>query len=213
MHVAACLSSPATRPTTRSCASGHRLHLVPRYRQRLATCPSTRAGRCGSTTRISTSPITSATRRCPPRLRPAQAPRRAVYSLAPTAPTRCGRSGSSRDSPRAGSPSCPRPITRSWTGSPASTSPRSCSIRPRTPMPVAPPDHDWIPRPLPTGAQLLADALLERATVPAEIARGIRATLRGPRHVAGHLGRAGSRHRARDPSPDQFGRGAGRCRG
>ena len=34
------------------------------------------------------------------------------------------------------------------------------------PMPVAPPDHEWVPRPLPTGAQLLADALLERATVP-----------------------------------------------
>ena len=58
------------------------------------------------------------------------------------------------------------------------------------PMPVAPPEHEWIPRPLPTGAQLLADALLERATVPAEIARGVRATLRGPRHVAGRVGRA-----------------------
>ncbi|MFZ0041466.1 MAG: wax ester/triacylglycerol synthase family O-acyltransferase [Solirubrobacteraceae bacterium] len=58
------------------------------------------------------------------------------------------------------------------------------------PMPVAPPDHQWLPRPLPTGAQLLADALLERATVPGEIVRGVRATLRGPRHVAGRLGRA-----------------------
>ncbi len=58
------------------------------------------------------------------------------------------------------------------------------------PMPVAGPDHEWIPRPLPTDAQLLADALLERATVPAEIARGVRATLRGPRHVAGRLGEA-----------------------
>jgi diacylglycerol O-acyltransferase / wax synthase len=58
------------------------------------------------------------------------------------------------------------------------------------PMPVAPPDHEWVARPLPTGAQLLADALLERATVPAEIARGVRATLRGPRHVAERLGRA-----------------------
>jgi WS/DGAT/MGAT family acyltransferase len=57
------------------------------------------------------------------------------------------------------------------------------------PMPVAPPDHDWIARPLPTGAQLLADALLERATVPAEIMRGVRATLRGPRHVAARVGR------------------------
>jgi WS/DGAT/MGAT family acyltransferase len=58
------------------------------------------------------------------------------------------------------------------------------------PMPVAPPEQEWIPRPLPSGAQLLADALLERATVPAEIVRGVRATLRGPRHVAARLGHA-----------------------
>ncbi len=58
------------------------------------------------------------------------------------------------------------------------------------PMPVAAPDHEWVPRPLPSGAQLLADALLERATVPAEIVRGVRATLRGPRHVAARLGHA-----------------------
>ncbi len=58
------------------------------------------------------------------------------------------------------------------------------------PMPVAPPEHEWIARPLPSDTQLLADALLERATVPAEIVRGVRATLRGPRHVAGRVGRA-----------------------
>jgi diacylglycerol O-acyltransferase len=58
------------------------------------------------------------------------------------------------------------------------------------PVPVAPPDHEWIPRPLPTGVQLLADALLERATVPTEIVRGLRATLRGPGHVAARVGRA-----------------------
>ena len=34
------------------------------------------------------------------------------------------------------------------------------------PMPVAPPDQEWTPRPLPSSAQLLADALLERATMP-----------------------------------------------
>ncbi len=52
------------------------------------------------------------------------------------------------------------------------------------PMPVAPPDHEWVAHPLPHDAQLLADALLERATVPGEIVRGIRAALRGPRAVA-----------------------------
>src|SRR5436305_7065348 len=58
------------------------------------------------------------------------------------------------------------------------------------PMPVAPPDHEWVPRPLPTSAQLLANALLERATVPQEIVRGIRATLRGPRVVAERVAEA-----------------------
>jgi diacylglycerol O-acyltransferase / wax synthase len=58
------------------------------------------------------------------------------------------------------------------------------------PMPVAPPDHEWVPRPLPTPAQLLADAVLERATVPGEIVRGVRAALRGPRQVAEKLGEA-----------------------
>jgi diacylglycerol O-acyltransferase / wax synthase len=58
------------------------------------------------------------------------------------------------------------------------------------PAPVAPPETEWIPRPLPTGAQLLAEALLERATVPTEIIRGVRATLRGPRHVAARVRRA-----------------------
>ena len=58
------------------------------------------------------------------------------------------------------------------------------------PLPVAPPDHEWVARPLPSRAQLLADALLERATVPAEVIRGIRATVRGPRTVARRAGKA-----------------------
>lgn len=52
------------------------------------------------------------------------------------------------------------------------------------PAPVAPPAQEWIPRPLPSRAQLLADALIERATVPGEIVRGLRAALRGPRQLA-----------------------------
>jgi diacylglycerol O-acyltransferase / wax synthase len=58
------------------------------------------------------------------------------------------------------------------------------------PLPVAPPEHEWVPRPLPSSAQLLADALRERATVPGEVVRGVRATLRGPRTVVTRLGRA-----------------------
>ena len=56
------------------------------------------------------------------------------------------------------------------------------------PMPVAPPDQEWVPRPLPSGAQLLADALLERATIPQEMARAVRASLRGPRTMAKRVG-------------------------
>jgi WS/DGAT/MGAT family acyltransferase len=60
----------------------------------------------------------------------------------------------------------------------------------RDPMPVAPPEQDWVPRPLPSRAQLVADALLERATVPGEVVRGVRAAFRGPRAVASALGEA-----------------------
>jgi WS/DGAT/MGAT family acyltransferase len=55
------------------------------------------------------------------------------------------------------------------------------------PAPVAPPAHSWVPAPPPSGAELLADALLERLTVPREAARGVRAALRGPRRVAAQL--------------------------
>jgi diacylglycerol O-acyltransferase / wax synthase len=55
-----------------------------------------------------------------------------------------------------------------------------------SPEPAAPADTGdrWLPRPLPSSAQLLGEALVERATVPTEIARSIRAVLRGPRIVA-----------------------------
>ena len=58
------------------------------------------------------------------------------------------------------------------------------------PMAVAPPEQEWVPRPLPTPPQLLADAWIERATVPAEIVRGVRAAARRPRRVASRAGQA-----------------------
>ncbi len=61
--------------------------------------------------------------------------------------------------------------------------------------PEAPPapGPEWLPRPEPSGAKLLADALLERATSPTEIARGARAAIRGPRQVVSQvLGGAGA---------------------
>lgn len=47
--------------------------------------------------------------------------------------------------------------------------------------PARPPK--WAPRPEPTDLKLLGDALRERATSPREIVRGMRAALRGPRQV------------------------------
>jgi diacylglycerol O-acyltransferase / wax synthase len=54
-----------------------------------------------------------------------------------------------------------------------------------SPEPAAPtdPGDRWLPRPLPSRAQLLGEALLERATLPAEAVRSVRAVLRGPRRV------------------------------
>jgi diacylglycerol O-acyltransferase / wax synthase len=54
-----------------------------------------------------------------------------------------------------------------------------------SPEPVAPtdPDDRWLPRPVPSRAQLLGEALLERATVPAELTRSVRALFRGPRRA------------------------------
>ena len=47
------------------------------------------------------------------------------------------------------------------------------------------PPPEWIPEPEPTDAQLLGDALLERATSPREMVRGARAFVRGPRQAIG----------------------------
>lgn len=55
------------------------------------------------------------------------------------------------------------------------------------PAPVPPPTEPWTPRPLPTRAELLARALLERTTAPNEAARGARALARAPRRVLGGL--------------------------
>ena len=51
--------------------------------------------------------------------------------------------------------------------------PEPIGHRPRPPLP-------WVARPLPGSAKLLADALVERSTVPAEMLRGARAVLRRP---------------------------------
>jgi diacylglycerol O-acyltransferase len=58
-----------------------------------------------------------------------------------------------------------------------------------SPEPAAPtgPGDRWLPRPLPSRAQLLGEALAERATIPAEITRSLRAIVRGPRRLMAGL--------------------------
>ena len=51
------------------------------------------------------------------------------------------------------------------------------------PEPAAAERGAWVPRPEPSGAQLVAEALVERATRPTEVVRAARATLRAPRRV------------------------------
>lgn len=46
-------------------------------------------------------------------------------------------------------------------------------------------ERRWLPAPMPSRTQLLSEALLERATVPSELARSVRAIFRTPRQIAG----------------------------
>src|SRR5919107_1833806 len=55
------------------------------------------------------------------------------------------------------------------------------------PAPVAPEPAPWFPAPTPTRTELLAEALIERSTVPAEAVRGLRALTRAPRQVASRM--------------------------
>ncbi len=55
--------------------------------------------------------------------------------------------------------------------------------------PALPPK--WAPRPEPTDLKLLGDALRERATSPGEFARGVRAAFRAPRRVLRGIGNTG----------------------
>jgi WS/DGAT/MGAT family acyltransferase len=55
------------------------------------------------------------------------------------------------------------------------------------PAPTAGPPAPWIAKPLPGSAKLLGEALRERMTVPAEMGRGARALLRAPRRAASQV--------------------------
>ena len=47
--------------------------------------------------------------------------------------------------------------------------------------------QDWIPRPEPSDAQVVAEAVLDRLTNPREIASGVTRVLRAPREIAGRV--------------------------
>jgi diacylglycerol O-acyltransferase / wax synthase len=55
------------------------------------------------------------------------------------------------------------------------------------PAPTPSEERTWVARPVPSRTWLLADALRERVTQPAEIARGAKALVRGPRQVLGRV--------------------------
>src|SRR5262249_56388711 len=57
---------------------------------------------------------------------------------------------------------------------------------PAEPAPVE--QRAWVPRPEPSEAELLGQALAERATMPNEAVRGVRALTRRPRHVLSQAG-------------------------
>ena len=212
MHVAGCAVFDGRRAglrRARARRSARRLHLVPRYRQRLAFVP-VRAGSAGVGRR-------SAFQGQLPRPPHGAARARATTTSSSGSPGACSRRRSIAS----------RPLWELWlVEGLAAIASRCCRKTHHAlvdgvsgvdiatvlfdaspdPLPVAPPEQDWIPRPLPTGPQLLADALLERATVPAEIVRGARRALRGPRQVGGRLGAGARRRRGAG-----LGRAAGRA--
>ena len=55
------------------------------------------------------------------------------------------------------------------------------------PMPTSRPAEPWVARPLPGSAKLLGEALAERATVPSEMMRGARRLFRAPRRAASQV--------------------------
>ncbi len=58
----------------------------------------------------------------------------------------------------------------------------------RDPPEQDPPRSQWVPRPEPGRAELLSEALVERLISPREVARGVRRLVRAPRRVLSKLG-------------------------
>ena len=202
MHVAGCSVFEGAAPGVRGAARGDRLAPAPRprYRQRLAFVPFQQGRPVWVDDPHFNSASTCDTPRCLGRAATTSSSDwpDACSRRRSTAPGHCGSCGWSRASTRTASRCCRRPTTRSSTASPGVDIATVLFDTSPDPMPVAPPEQRMGRRArCPSEAQLLADALLERATVPAEIVRGVRAALRGPRQVADRVGR-GARRRWRD---------------
>jgi WS/DGAT/MGAT family acyltransferase len=65
-----------------------------------------------------------------------------------------------------------------------------------------PPPPPYVPAPLPSGAKLLADALVERTFEPREILRGIRRATRAPREALGQVAALGALALGAQGAPD-----------
>ena len=201
MHVASVMVFEGTAPTLQELVEHivSRLHLVPRYRQRLAYVPfgqgrpvwaddphfnpllphpphrAAEAGRRRGAQAARRAPVLAAPR-------PLQA---AVGDLAGAEHVRRALRADRQDPPRAGR----RHLRRGHHDRPVRHRARArADARRRSP---------WSAKPLPGQAKLLGEALIERSTVPAEMARGARALLRAPRQ--GRLaGQGRARERRRD---------------
>jgi len=57
----------------------------------------------------------------------------------------------------------------------------------REPAPIPGPGTPWVAKPLPGRAKLLGEALVERATIPGEMVRGVRRLVRAPRRAVSQI--------------------------
>ena len=193
-------------PTTSWCEQiVARLHLVPRYRQRLAFVPLGQ-GRpvwvddphfnIGFHVRHTALPAPGRRGRAARGWPAASSPRRS------TAAGRCGSCGSSRASPTTASRCCPRPTTRSSTASPGVDIATVLFDTSPDPMPVgaarARVDPAPAARPTPSCSPTRCSSARR---CPAEIARGVRAHAARPAQVAERLGPSRRRRSARWPRP------------
>ena len=163
-----------------------RLHLVPRFRQKLRFVPFDQGRPVWvDDPYLNLDYHVRHKRAARPRLRgaAAQPRRRGSSPSSSTAPSRSGSCGWSRASPAdrfAIVGKSHHALVDGVSGVDITTVLFDVEPEPPEP-PVRPPK--WAPRPEPTDLQLLGDALRERATSPREIVRGVRAVLRGPRQV------------------------------